>query len=103
MPIAETRVLEGRPGPFLAGAGYTLFRVTEPRAGYPEYVPVFGGTTAHFTSQASRAGKRDLVAAGLASTRDWSDGAQSLLGENSAEEGERGLRHFWGSSGHSTM
>ena len=45
---------------------------------------------AHFTSQASRMGKGDLVAAGLVSTSDWSHGAQGRLGENTAGGGERG-------------
>lgn len=44
---------------------------------------------AQFTSQAFMMGKGHPVAAGLLSTSDWADGAQSLLGENTAEGQER--------------
>ena len=68
-----TRALESRPDPFPPGAGYTLLSPELGNQRVFQYLLREGIVSS--TSQASRAGRGDLVAPGLASTRDQSGGA----------------------------
>lgn len=100
----ETKSLEADQGPSLLELDTPSSGCLSPELGAQRELQYLLGAMAYSTSQASRAGRGDLVTAVLACTSDWSEGAQSPLGENSGrEERSEGPRACWGSSEHSMV